>query len=380
MKNNILQKLRIQSGKTQEQVAEYMNVSVGTVQNWEKASRFKSKDDLHYLLDLYDVDDLTRNTIVLNIYGKHTAISEEQMIKNVLECYPSLPHTIIDVKHEDFLIECLDLIESRMTCLTCAITYSHEYLNKNLSGLFSRKTAEIIDRIASEYGISVNALLAFETQRINDDLLHEYPLGDRFPMFIREYGRAMSCDEYIKARCKDLHDFPESSSATQIAKACKDMETDYAYLESVRYYLLCNLRENHLKSDFNEIKYVMNVAQQLLWASIRIVPCGKSHYLFLRTFEIKEVLSDTFSEIFYCDADVTPGFQVRFTSENGYSYLYCHSHFASKELIDSVIMTLASALGIHNRSLFCFENWRNICQNNDYLKEYITKHSTRSGE
>ena len=53
MENNILQQLRISCRKTQEQVAEYMEVAVGTVQNWEKTLRFKSKDDLHDLLDLY---------------------------------------------------------------------------------------------------------------------------------------------------------------------------------------------------------------------------------------------------------------------------------------------------------------------------------------
>ena len=36
MKRTILQKLRIESGKTQEQVAEEMGVVIGTVQNWEK--------------------------------------------------------------------------------------------------------------------------------------------------------------------------------------------------------------------------------------------------------------------------------------------------------------------------------------------------------
>ena len=60
MKRTILQKLRIESGKTQEQVAEELGVVIGTVQNWEKTLRFKSHNDLHDLLDLYDIDDLTR--------------------------------------------------------------------------------------------------------------------------------------------------------------------------------------------------------------------------------------------------------------------------------------------------------------------------------
>lgn len=52
---SILQALRKNAGKTQDQVAEYMDVATNTIQNWESNPSQMKDEQLHKLLDLYDV-------------------------------------------------------------------------------------------------------------------------------------------------------------------------------------------------------------------------------------------------------------------------------------------------------------------------------------
>jgi transcriptional regulator with XRE-family HTH domain len=65
---NILKKLREEAGMTQEAVAEELEVAVNTIQNWERTGKI-AKESLHGLLDLYGVDQMMRNRVVLSIFG-----------------------------------------------------------------------------------------------------------------------------------------------------------------------------------------------------------------------------------------------------------------------------------------------------------------------
>ena len=66
--DNILKKLREESGMTQETVAYELGVTVNTIQNWERTGKI-TKESLHGLLDLYGVDQMMRNRVVLSIFG-----------------------------------------------------------------------------------------------------------------------------------------------------------------------------------------------------------------------------------------------------------------------------------------------------------------------
>ncbi len=68
MTDNILKKLREELGLTQETVADELEVSVNTIQNWERTGKI-AKESLHGLLDLYGVDQMMRRRVVLSVFG-----------------------------------------------------------------------------------------------------------------------------------------------------------------------------------------------------------------------------------------------------------------------------------------------------------------------
>lgn len=70
--DNILKRLRDEANFTQEEVAEKLEVTVNTIQNWERTGKL-SKESLHSLLELYDVDRITRNEAVLAIFGDNNS-------------------------------------------------------------------------------------------------------------------------------------------------------------------------------------------------------------------------------------------------------------------------------------------------------------------
>ena len=65
---SILQALRKNVGKTQEQVAEYMDVATNTIQNWERTPSQIKEEQLCKLLDFYHATQKERKDIVLQIH------------------------------------------------------------------------------------------------------------------------------------------------------------------------------------------------------------------------------------------------------------------------------------------------------------------------
>ena len=62
----ILKSLREKTEMKQEEVAECLNVSVNTIQNWERTDHL-SKDSLHFLMDLYAIP-LKKETTVFFLF------------------------------------------------------------------------------------------------------------------------------------------------------------------------------------------------------------------------------------------------------------------------------------------------------------------------
>ena len=77
---NILKSLREKENVTQEFVADKLNVSVNSIQNWERNDKIQP-ETLHQLLDLYKVDKATRDSTVLSIFGRNEE-SEEDSVDN----------------------------------------------------------------------------------------------------------------------------------------------------------------------------------------------------------------------------------------------------------------------------------------------------------
>lgn len=81
---SILQALRKKSDKTQEQVAEYMDVAKNTIQNWERTPSQIKEEQLCKLLDFYHATQKERKDIVLQIHRNVLCIDEENE-ENVTE-------------------------------------------------------------------------------------------------------------------------------------------------------------------------------------------------------------------------------------------------------------------------------------------------------
>lgn len=81
---DILKKLRDEANLTQEAVATELNVTVNTVQNWERTGRI-TKESLHQLLDLYKVSSSKRDGVVLTIFGDDREVEKENAVDNFPE-------------------------------------------------------------------------------------------------------------------------------------------------------------------------------------------------------------------------------------------------------------------------------------------------------
>ena len=65
-----LKALRKETGMTQEQVAELMDVQPRTILDWERGIQCRRVRDFHRLLDLYGVSDAARIDLVQIAYGR----------------------------------------------------------------------------------------------------------------------------------------------------------------------------------------------------------------------------------------------------------------------------------------------------------------------
>lgn len=105
-----LQELRNDTKLTQEQVAEKMDVSVNTIQNWEHGRAAISKKNLHKLLDLYKVDLETQKYVMEKLVGSdHSTI---------------LPKTFFDLE--------LELNVEEMEILVYCYCNGRKFFNKEL--------------------------------------------------------------------------------------------------------------------------------------------------------------------------------------------------------------------------------------------------------
>lgn len=394
MENNILQQLRISCRKTQEQVAEYMGVAVGTVQNWEKTLRFKSKDDLHDLLDLYDVDEIVRNAIVLGIYGKaNTSKTIDQLICSTLQCAPHLQLTYVNRLRFDDIIDCLLIIEHRMSCVMCSMIYCSEYVYKNHhSYLFSRKTAAIIDQVAEEYNIILNAKYTHESlwtfNNICPDMSNSLlQLGD--VLFFKEYGKDMTYEEYLDAQEKNLPPQSSRSPDTLVMNAVIEMKKEYYELYHTHRLLLSQMTMIPFACQYFKVNYEINKEGKTMWAVYHILPSGTTHIAhLLYDAEYSNAFSDikaNYANISFCEDTKPPHPPVFLTAKNEHSehysdFLNCNTaNFVAKSYIDKLLDSLSPILQSHSPAFVDYEALIEESKNNKLLNDFISKLS-RPGE
>ena len=65
-----LKALRTETGMTQEQVEERLEVQPRTIPDWERGKQCRRVRDFHRLLDIYCVSDAARRDLVQIAYGR----------------------------------------------------------------------------------------------------------------------------------------------------------------------------------------------------------------------------------------------------------------------------------------------------------------------
>lgn len=293
--NNILKSLRLQAGLTQEQVAELVDVTTNTVQNWERNYKFSTSEQLHKLLDIYNVDEITRLKVILAVYSR----------KN-----DSL-HLIVDSSYDlfadkDLLLQyytnILSAIENRMMCVECTI----DYLDNHKTA-FTRKTAKIIDLIASEYNIILNVEEEYNVYCFNANLHNQFPLADYVPTRVDEYDCYMTYDEYINKKNCELHSCHKRTQEKALNDAIKKIKKNYNALSKLYNYFLHYITDTYASDDIS-VTDEIDVDSNEMYKVLTILPAGKSYLIRNNTFIENNV--DTLlqhnaiqnSNYTYCDA------------------------------------------------------------------------------
>ena len=127
MNATVLKRLRNAAKLTQEQVAEKLEVSTNTVQNWENGRNKIGNKKLHKLLDLYEVDSETRKRVVEELYGQDPVIVKPKTY--------TFPENLFDPDFMDTVrkLEALELNMEEMDILVyCYWTKDKVFFNKEL--------------------------------------------------------------------------------------------------------------------------------------------------------------------------------------------------------------------------------------------------------
>lgn len=316
--NNILKCLRLQAGLTQEQVAELINVTTNTVQNWERNYKFASSEQLHKLLDLYNVDEITRLKVILAVYSR----------KN-----DSL-HLVVD-SSSDFLADkelslqyytnILSALENRMKCVECTLHYLD-----NRKPAFTRKTAKIIDLIASEYNIILNAEEEFTVYCFNANLHNQFPLADCVPMPISEYGRDMTYDEYFNKKNRELHSCHKRTQGEALNDAIKKIKKKYNALSKLYNYFLRYIADTYASDDIS-VTDEIDVDSNEKYKVLTILPAGKRY----KIYSLKEAGKNT---------------TIQDSTLQNSNYTYCDASFIDKNTITKIVEAIKTELLQYNIS------------------------------
>lgn len=127
MNTTVLKRLRNAAKLTQEQVAEKLEVSTNTVQNWESGRNKIGNKKLHKLLDLYEVDSETRKRVVEELYGQDPVIVKPKTYtfpENLFE--PGFIDTVRKFEALELNMEEMDIL------VYCYWTKDKAFFNKKL--------------------------------------------------------------------------------------------------------------------------------------------------------------------------------------------------------------------------------------------------------
>lgn len=141
---NTLKLLREKAGLTQEVVADRLEMTVGTIQNWERTGKIQ-KEQLHNLLDLYGVGAAERNRVVLDIFGDDRREEEKPAVESdnfPYFLFDDRPDIVAAAKRAELSVEEMELF---------GYTYYLEYFIDTCGEYHEHRTS-IDYRVFEKYG------------------------------------------------------------------------------------------------------------------------------------------------------------------------------------------------------------------------------------
>ena len=261
---SILKSLREEAGLTQEQVANLADVSVNSIQNWERSEKIQS-DSLHLLLDIYNVDKPTRDRIVLEFFGRHED-SETNPIDNFpYFLFQDRPDIIDAVKRAELSAEEVELLgyvryaNFRRSGCSGFMDYSDF---KIFGGYFN--TMKAVENIKDKIGDFLEISRYSESTSLFDRV---YNYGLRHPNSPFSFVRQSKCDIIaniqnlpVYKKKEDRIDISDLYDLCSTARACVELGSgEYTCNEAVQSFRkILILKESHRGYQYRKYDYKLD--------------------------------------------------------------------------------------------------------------------------
>ena len=378
--NNLLKKLREAKGFTQEEVADRLDVTTNTIQNWERDLRFKRPEDLHALLDLYGVSDVTRRCIVLDVYGRKSEDDCVAMTEKDSECvvFKEAIGRLAgekDVAHYvsyplDKTCACLNVVDNRIKCLETTINYVDKYyFSKKARWIAGWETAILIDAIGREYGVEIGAVGVYQIQENNYKLDEAFPFGDDegWTVYSEEFDCEFDCEEYADALSSKV-DWTRSPLEEQ-GKALGEMRKDLLELSVIRERILTYICQQGGWEKQVDISGLLDVDNKMFWEVVTIQRTGKSYKRASTLWRMEWFLAPERDNMISIDR--RPKVRKRSLME-----VYCDAAFYGKETVAQALRVMGRALNLMpvDVEIMSMAEWADVCRQSTVLKERLIQY------
>ena len=381
MEKKFLKKLREAKGLTQEAVASIMDVSVTTVQNWERTGCFKTAQQLHELLDLYGVSDSMRNVIVLEVYGRKSKEDNEIIAEKkssecvVLKAAVDRLAEEKDVKHYvsyplDKTCTCLNMIDNRIRCLETTIDYvDKSYFSKKTRWIAGWETAILIDTIGREYGVEIGAVGVYQIQENNYKVDEAFPLGDEegWTVYSEEFDREFDFEEYLDALSTKV-DWDRSPLEEQ-GKALGEMRKDLLELSVMRERILTYICQQGGWETQVSISGLLDVGSEMFWEIVTIQRTGKSYRRVSTLRRMEWFLAPERSNLLSIDGR-------RKVRKPSLMESYCDAVVYDKGTVSQALRVMGRALDLMPVDVEVLDarEWADVCRSSTLLKECLMQY------
>ena len=394
---NILQCLRETSKMKQEEVAYKLNKSVKTVQNWERTMKFQKSEDLHALLDLYDVRDDLRASIVQEVYGDKSVNADESYginLKNIAICDATWITVDESFNHyglanqddygcyypPDRIVEAVIVIDKRIECLKSLITYiSAKFIEKKAVNVFGINTAKIMDSLANEYDIFLEIEKHYMVTEAYEYINKRYPFGlnNWFKKKIPIFEEKLTYEEALDA-IEDKIGIIKESCEEDVLKALEMMKDELHNLEVIKTNSLIYLKQQESMSSDVIKSYEIDLKNRAIWEVVSIVSADISIRVVSDLDCLKRVIYDENSlEYMICD-NMSQSTYTKKISIFIKSGALCSKMMALKAI--NILRHVTRFVVSNDQNCTTEEEWIQICNESEmvqsYIDEFIDKNTT----